>query len=139
VTQQSFLTGYGFAQAIPGPLFTFAAFLGVAIQGASSRVGLGLVALLAIFLPGLLAIAAALSFWTRIRESRALRTALPGINASVLGVLAAAWVRPVCSTAIHSALDVVIAAAALILLTAGKVHPLVVVAALVLVSVVMVR
>ena len=94
VTQPSFLTGYGFAQALPGPLFTFAAFLGAAIQPSHSRIGLGLVALVAIFLPGLLAMVAALTFWSRIRESRPLRTTLPGINASVLGVLAAAFCAP---------------------------------------------
>jgi chromate transporter len=127
VTQPTFLTGYGFAQALPGPLFTFAAFLGAAIESHGSRVGLGLVALVAIFLPGLLAMGAALSFWSRVRESRFLQKALPGINASVLGVLAAAFFRPVCSTSIHSVLDVLVAAAALALLTLGKVRPLMVV------------
>jgi chromate transporter len=131
VTQASFLTGYGFAQALPGPLFTFAAFLGAAIQPSHSRIALGLVALIAIFLPGLLAMAAALSFWSRIRDSPALRTTLPGINASVLGVLAAAFLRPVCSTAIHSALDFLVAAAALALLTIGNVRPWMVVLAIV--------
>jgi chromate transporter len=123
VTQPSFLTGYGFAQALPGPLFTFAAFLGAAIQPGNARIGLGLVALAAIFLPGLLAMVAALSFWSRIRESRPMRTTLPGINAGVLGVLAAAFLRPVCSTAIHSAADLLVAAGALALLTIGKVRP----------------
>jgi chromate transporter len=135
VPQASFLTGYGFAQALPGPLFTFAAFLGAAIQPFHSRIALGLVALIAIFLPGLLAMVAALSFWSQIRDSRALRTALPGINASVLGVLAAAFLRPVCSTAIHSAPDLLVAAAALALLTIGKVRPWMVVLAVVAASV----
>jgi chromate transporter len=139
VTQPSFLTGYGFAQALPGPLFTFAAFLGAAIQPAHSRIGLGLVALVAIFLPGLLVMVAALSFWSRIRESRPLRTTLPGINAGVLGVLAAAFLRPVCSTAIHSLPDLVVAAAALALLTLGKVHPWIVVLATVVASGLMLR
>jgi chromate transporter len=139
VTQPSFLTGYGFAQALPGPLFTFAAFLGAAIQPSHSRVALGLVALIAIFLPGLLAMTAALSFWSRIRDSRALRTTLPGINASVLGVLAAAFLRPVCSTAIHSASDLLVAAAALTLLTIGNVRPWMVVLAAVAASVLMLR
>jgi chromate transporter len=139
VTQPSFLTGYGFAQALPGPLFTFAAFLGAAIQPSHSRVALGLVALIAIFLPGLLAMTAALSFWSRIRDSRALRTTLPGINASVLGVLAAAFLRPVCSTAIHSASDLLVAAAALALLTIGNVRPWMVVLAAVAASVLMLR
>jgi chromate transporter len=139
VTQQSFLTGYGFAQALPGPLFTFAAFLGAAIRSGSSRAGLGLDALIAIFLPGLLAMVAALSFWSRIRESRVLQTALPGVNASVVGVLAAAFLRPVCSTAIHSVLDLLIAAAALALLTIGKVRPWRVVLLAVLASVLIER
>jgi chromate transporter len=139
VTQASFLTGYGFAQALPGPLFTFAAFLGAAIQPSHSRIALGLVALIAIFLPGLLAMTAALSFWSRIRDSRALQTTLPGINASVLGVLAAAFLRPVCSTAIHSAPDSLLAAAALALLTIGNVRPWMVVLATVAASVFILR
>jgi chromate transporter len=139
VTQPSFLTGYGFAQVLPGPLFAFAAFLGTAIQPSHSRVGLGLAALIAIFLPGLLAMVAALTFWSRIRESRPLRTTLPGINASVLGVLVAAFLRPVCSTAIHSAADVLVAAGALALLTIGKVRPWMVVLAAVVASVLMLR
>ena len=135
VTQPSFLSGYGFAQAVPGPLFTFAAFLGAAIQSSSSRVVLAIDALTAIFLPGLLAMVAALSFWSRIRQSRSLQTVIPGINASVLGVLAAAFLRPVCSTAIHSAPDVLVAAAALVLLTIGRVRPWMVVLGAVLASV----
>ena len=139
VTQASFLTGYGFAQALPGPLFTFAAFLGAAIQPSHARIALGLVALIAIFLPGLLAMTSALSFWSRMRDSRALRTTLPGINASVLGVLAAAFLRPVCSTAIHSTPDLLVAGAALALLTIGKVRPWMVVLAAVAASVLMLR
>jgi chromate transporter len=139
VTQPSFLTGYGFAQALPGPLFTFAAFLGTAIQSGTSRTGLGCIALIAIFLPGLLAMVAAISFWSQIRESRSLRTTLPGIKASVLGVLAAAFFRPVCSTAIHSLTDLLVAGAALALLTIGKVRPWIVVLAAVVASILMAR
>jgi chromate transporter len=139
VTQPTFLAGYGFAQALPGPLFTFAAFLGTAIPSHGSRIMLGLVALIAIFLPGLLAMGAALSFWSRMRESRSLQRVLPGINAGVVGVLAAAFLRPVCSTAIHSVLDVVVAAGALGLLTLVKARPWMVVIAAVLVSVLVMR
>jgi chromate transporter len=139
VTQPTFLAGYGFAQALPGPLFTFSAFLGAAIPSHSSRIAFGLVALIAIFLPGLLAIGAALSFWSRMRQFRPLQKVLPGINASVVGVLAAAFLRPVCSTAIHSVLDGVIAAVALALLTLVKAPPWIVVMAAVLVSVVSMR
>ena len=139
VTEPTFLAGYGFAQALPGPLFTFAAFLGTAISSNDSRITLGLVALIAIFLPGLLAMGAALSFWSRMRESRSLQRAVPGINASVVGVLAAAFLRPVCSSAIHSVLDVVVAAGALGLLTFVKARPWMVVIATVLVSVLAMR
>jgi chromate transporter len=139
VTQPSFLTGYGFAQAIPGPLFTFAAFLGAAIQPTGSRVGLGLVALIAIFLPGLLAMVVALSFWSRLREFRPLQTALPGVNASVLGVLTAAFFRPLCRTAIHSVPDLLVAGAALALLTVGRLRPLIIVLVAVLASILMER
>jgi chromate transporter len=139
VTQPTFLAGYGFAQALPGPLFTFAAFLGTAISSHGSRIILGLVALIAIFLPGLLAMGAALSFWSRMRESRSLQRVVPGINASVVGVLAAAFLRPVCSSAIHSVLDVVVAAGALGLLTFVKARPWMVVIATVLVSVLAMR
>jgi chromate transporter len=123
VTQPTFLAGYGFAQALPGPLFTFAAFLGTAIPSHSSRIAFGLVALIAISLPGLLAIGAALSFWSRMREIRHLQKILPGVNASVVGVLAAAFLRPVCSTAIHSVLDGVVAATAFAMLTFVKARP----------------
>jgi chromate transporter len=139
VTQPTFLAGYGFAQALPGPLFTFAAFLGAAIPSHGSRIALGLVALIAIFLPGLLAIGAALSFWSRMREFRPLQRVLPGINASIVGVLAAAFLRPVCSTAMHSVLDGVVAAAALALLIFVKARPWMVVLAAVLVSVLIMR
>jgi chromate transporter len=139
VTQPTFLAGYGFAQALPGPLFTFAAFLGTAMQSHGSRIAFGLVALIAIFLPGLLAIGAALSFWSRMREFRPLQKMLPGVNASVVGVLAAAFLRPVSSTAIHSVLDGVVAATALALLTFVKARPWMVVSAAVLVSILVMR
>jgi chromate transporter len=139
VTQPTFLAGYGFAQALPGPLFTFAAFLGTAIPSHSSRIAFGLVALIAISLPGLLAIGAALSFWSRMREIRHLQKILPGVNASVVGVLAAAFLRPVCSTAIHSVLDGVVAATAFALLTFVKARPWMVVSAAVLVSILVMR
>jgi chromate transporter len=135
VTQPSFLSGYGLAQAIPGPLFTFAAFLGAAIQSGGSRVALAIDALIAIFLPGLLAMVAALSFWSRIRQSRSLQTVIPGVNASVLGVLAAAFLRPVCSTAIRSPLDLLVAAVALVLLTIGRARPWMVVLGAVVASI----
>lgn len=139
VSQPVFLTGYGFAQSIPGPLFTFAAFLGVAIQSQASPICSGLVALMAIFLPGMLAMAAALSFWSSVREVRLFHKALAGINASVVGVLAAVFLRPVCSTALVSALDGLIAAGCLAMLALGKAPPFAVVLTATLASVLIMR
>ncbi|HWZ50670.1 MAG TPA: chromate efflux transporter [Granulicella sp.] len=135
ISQSSFLAGYGAAQAIPGPLFTFAAFLGADIGtrlGPTAGSILGAVAhpflyaalsLIAIFLPGMLLLIAALPFWATLHTQPRLQAALHGINASVLGVLCAAWVRPVCSTAVHTYIDVLIAAAAFLALTRLKAPP----------------
>lgn len=139
VTQQSFLAGYGAVQAVPGPLFTFAAFLGAAIQTALPRVAVGLTALIAIFLPGLLLMIAALAFWSEMRRSQHMAKSLRGINASVLGVLAAAFIRPVCTAGLHSVLDIVIALAALALLTLGKARPVLVVIAIVAATLILER
>jgi chromate transporter len=130
VTQQSFLAGYGAVQAVPGPLFTFAAFLGTSIQTALPRVAVGLTALVAIFLPGLLLMITALAFWSEMRRSYPVANSLRGINASVVGVLTAAFIRPVCTAALHSLLDVLIVVGALALLTVGKARPIVVVIAI---------
>lgn len=88
----TFLAGYGAAQAVPGPLFTFAAFLGSAIaapQGAAMATLYGLLALLAIFAPAFLLVAGALPFWQNLRSQPRVRTALAGINAAVVGMLLA--------------------------------------------------
>jgi chromate transporter len=127
VSQSTFLAGYGATQAIPGPLFTFAAFLGTEIGGTGSGTAApylyAALSLIAIFLPGMLLLIAALPFWTTLRTRPRLQAALRGISASVLGVLFAAWVRPVCSTAIHSYADALIAAAAFLALTRFKAPP----------------
>jgi chromate transporter len=118
--QSRFLAGYGAAQAVPGPLFTFAAYIGAAAAPAGSPIALraawSALALVAIFLPGLLLALGALPLWNWLSRHAAAQAALAGINAAVVGVLAAALWRPVLTTAITTPIDVAIAAAAFLLL-----------------------
>jgi len=117
LSQPTFVAGYGAAQAVPGPLFTFAAYLGASIGMPAHHAALySLAALFGIFLPGLLLMLAILPFWATLRTQLALRSALRGINASVVGVLLAALIRPLATTAIHSLEDIFFASAALALL-----------------------
>jgi chromate transporter len=119
----TFLTGYGAAQAMPGPLFTFAAFLGAAMGPQPNGVLGAAVALVAIFLPGMLALVAALPFWGAIRARPGARAALAGANAAVVGVLAAALYDPVWTTAVLSPRDFLIAAAGFAALVAWRAPP----------------
>jgi chromate transporter len=112
VTQQTFLSGYAAAQAVPGPLFTFAAYLGAVVRPAEHPLLNGLLALVAIFLPGLLLIVAVLPYWTRFAAHPLLAPAIRGIHAAVVGVLLAALIHPVGSSTIHSWLDLGLASAA---------------------------
>ncbi len=95
VSHDTFLAGYGAAQALPGPLFTFAAYLGSVSNVGPGGVGGGLIALGAAFLPGLLLVLGVWPFWQRLRGAPAAQAALRGANAAVVGVLAAAFFRPV--------------------------------------------
>ena len=95
VTKDAFLAGYGATQAVPGPLFTFAAFLGGVLNGPISGVLGALVALFSIFLPSFLLVYSILPFWTSLRVKPRIRAALAGINASVVGILFAALYQPV--------------------------------------------
>lgn len=95
VSQDQFLVGYSLAQAMPGPMFTFAAYLGAVTQPAPSGVLGAAIALAGIFLPGMLLVIGVLPFWMRLRESAAARRAIDGVNAGVVGVLGAALFDPV--------------------------------------------
>lgn len=96
-----FLSGYGAAQAMPGPLFTFSAFLGAAMSaGPGGWIG-GLLCLLAIFLPSFLLVLGVLPFWSRLRGQRQVQTALAGVNAAVVGLLLAALYDPLWTTAVR--------------------------------------
>ena len=129
-----FLAGYGAAQAVPGPLFTFAAYLGAGAQPDAPLAGAAL-ALAMIFLPGLLLIAGAMPFRAAISRSRQTRAAIAGVNAAVVGILAAALYDPLWTTGIASFADALIALAGFGLLVRFRTPPLVVVVASVAASI----
>lgn len=128
ITQDAFLAGYGAAQAVPGPLFTFAAFLGMAMAPWPEGLGLALVGLVALSAPGLLLVTGALPFWTLIRVRPRVQAAMRGANAAVVGILAAALYDPVGTGAILAPVDLAVAAAGFALLTLWKWPPWIVVA-----------
>ncbi|MFJ4037225.1 chromate efflux transporter [Microbacterium sp. NPDC090007] len=120
VSAEAFLSGYGAAQAVPGPLFTFAAYLGaVSSVGPGGVLGAGL-ALLAIFVPGFLVLVGVLPFWDAVRERPRVRAAMRGANAAVVGILGAALYTPVFTTAITGPGPLLLAVTGFVLLTAFK-------------------
>jgi chromate transporter len=126
LSDDAFLAGYGLAQAVPGPLFTVAAYLGAsAVPGAPTSGAL--IALIAIFLPGLLLAVAGSSLWTALAQHSRLRAGITGVNAAVVGILAAALYNPVWTSAVRDPADIAVAAGALLLLATQRVSPLVVV------------
>ena len=129
VSQEAFLAGYGAAQAVPGPLFTFAAFLGASMNVAPSGWWGGLLCLAAIFAPSFLLILGALPFWELLRHDGRARKALFGINAAVVGLLLAALYTPVWTSAIQAPQDFGLALLALVALMFWKLPPWLVVLA----------
>jgi chromate transporter len=129
IGDESFLAGYGAAQALPGPLFAFAAFLGAAMNGPPNGIAGGLLCLGAIFLPSYLLVAGALPFWEPLRRNRRARAALAGVNAAVVGLLLAALYRPVGLSAIRGGGDLALALTALFALMAWRLPPWLVAAA----------
>lgn len=117
ITQDRFLAGYGAAQAVPGPLFTFASYLGMIQMG---WIG-ALIATLAIFLPSFLLIVGALPFWGQLNHYRPLQKALMGVNAGVVGLLLAAFYDPIWTSAILSPKDFILACAAFLALHHWKI------------------
>lgn len=126
VSPSDFTAGYGAAQAVPGPLFTFSAYLGASMQ---QPVVMAVVTLVAIFLPSFLLVIGVMPVWDRLRVDAGMRAALRGVNASVVGILAAAWYDPVITSAIFGWKDALIALAAFAALVLGKLPPWVVVLA----------
>jgi chromate transporter len=127
MTDAAFLAGYGAAQAVPGPLFTFSAYLGATIFPASGGIPGGLAALGAIFLPAFLLVAGALPFWNALRAQPGIQAALKGVNASVVGILLAALYNPVWTSAILRPIDFALALAAFGLLVLWRLPPWIVV------------
>jgi chromate transporter len=128
VTNEAFLAGYGAAQAVPGPLFTFSAYLGTVMGPQPNGALGGLLALGAIFLPAFLLALGPLPFWDILRKIPAFQSVLRGINAAVVGILLAALYDPVWTSAIFTPADFALAAGALALLTLWKLPPWLVVA-----------
>ena len=127
ISKDMFLAGYGAAQAVPGPLFTFSAYLGAALEVAPNGLVGGLLCLLSIFLPSFLLVVGILPFWEGLRKNQRVRQALVGINAAVVGLLLAAFYDPVWSSGILSAGDFLLALAAFGLLIWWKIPPWIVV------------
>jgi chromate transporter len=123
VGNDAFLAGYGAAQAVPGPLFTFAAYLGTVMVAAPNGWLGGLLCLLGIFLPSFFLAIGPLPFWDWFRRHPAMRSVLKGVNAAVVGLLLSALYSPVWTSAIHAPADFAIAAVALLLLVSWKVPP----------------
>lgn len=124
LTPDTFLAGYGAAQAVPGPMFSLAAFLGAEVPLGLPAAAGGLIALLAIFLPGFLLLLAVLPFWSSLARHRSANRIMAGINAAVVGLLAAAFHDPVLTSGVRSPSDLVIALVGFALLTVARVSAL---------------
>ena len=127
VSSETFLAGYGLAQAVPGPLFTFAAYLGAVMQPEPNGIAGALIALTAIFFPGLLLVYGMLPFWDQLRLRPTAQAAMRGANAAVVGILGAALYDPVWTGAVLSAQDFALALTGFLLLTVWKVQPWIIV------------
>ena len=123
VGNDAFLAGYGAAQAVPGPLFTFAAYLGTVMNQPPNGWAGGLLCLAGIFLPSFFLAIGPLPFWSWFRQHPAMRSVLKGVNGAVVGLLLAALYTPVWTSAIHTPADFAIAAVALLLLASWKTPP----------------
>ena len=129
VSNDAFLAGYGAAQAMPGPLFTFAAYLGAVMQPAPHGWLGALLALVAIFFPSFLLLAGLMPFWDTLRRRQGAQAVLRGVNAAVVGVLLAALYTPVWTAGVHTSAGFALGLAAFLSLTMWSVSPWIVVVA----------
>lgn len=127
VSDDAFLAGYGAAQAVPGPLFTFAAYLGTVASAAPHGIAGAALGLVGIFLPGILILLGTLPFWDSFRQRASAQATMRGVNAAVVGLLGAALYNPVWTSSVQSPRDFAIALVGFVLLTAWRAPPLVVV------------
>ena len=128
VSDESFLAGYGATQAMPGPLFTFAAYLGAVLHPGPGSAAGAVLALLAIFLPGLLLLLGVLPFWAALRTRPSAQAAMRGANAAVVGLLGAALYDPVWTGSVHRPVDFVVATILFLMLVVWRMPPLGIVA-----------
>jgi len=127
VSDDTFLAGYGAAQAVPGPLFTFAAYLGFVVQPSPHGLPGAALGLFGIFLPGMLILIGALPFWDSFRKRESAQAVMRGVNAAVVGLLGAALYNPLWTTSVKTPGDFAIALVGFVLLTAWRAPPLLVV------------
>jgi chromate transporter len=127
VTDDTFLAGYGAAQAVPGPLFTFAAYLGAVVNPTPHGTGGAVLGLFGIFLPGMLVLLGALPFWDSFRKREDAQAVMRGVNAAVVGLLGAALYNPLWTTSVKSPGDFGVALVGFVLLTVWRAPPLLVV------------
>jgi chromate transporter len=127
ITDDTFLAGYGAAQAVPGPLFTFAAYLGTVVQTTPHGVAGAALGLVGIFLPGMLILLGTLPFWESLRQRTGARAMMAGVNAAVVGLLAAALYTPLWTSSVMTTLDFGLALLGFVLLTVWRTPPLIVV------------
>jgi chromate transporter len=127
VSEDAFLAGYGAAQAVPGPLFTFAAYLGAVVTPGPHGIGGAALGLIGIFLPGILVLLGALPFWDAFRQRAGAQAIMLGVNAAVVGLLGAALYSPLWTSSVKSAGDFAIALLGFVLLTAWRTPPWVIV------------
>ena len=123
VTNETFLAGYGMAQAVPGPLFTFAAYLGAVMVPMPNGIAGAVIALVAIFLPGLLLVYGMLPFWDELRSRQSVQAAMRGANAAVVGILGLALYNPIWTSGVRTPRDFALAVGAFLLLTVWKAPP----------------
>jgi chromate transporter len=127
ISDDTFLAGYGAAQAVPGPLFTFSAYLGAMVGPEPHGIAGAVLGLFAIFLPGILVLVGALPFWDAFRVRPGAQAAMRGVNAAVVGLLGAALYNPLWTTSVKSSGDFAIALVGFVLLMAWRAPPLIVV------------
>lgn len=127
VSDDAFLAGYGAAQAVPGPLFTFAAYLGAVVRPHPNGLAGAALGLIAIFLPGVLILMGTLPFWDTFRKRAGAQAMMRGVNAAVVGLLGAALYNPVWTSSVRTPGDFGIALVGFVLLTVWRAPPLLVV------------
>jgi chromate transporter len=126
VSDDAFLAGYGAAQAVPGPLFTFAAYLGAVVGPSPHGIAGAALGLVGIFLPGMLILLGALPFWDSFRKRENAQAVMRGVNAAVVGLLGAALYNPLWTTSVKTPGDFGVALVGFVLLTVWRAPPLLV-------------